>query len=175
MAKSSVDIDLELEYTDEDTTRGSQLHIDENGHITMMHIGSISLRGIMEELVALTELKNLSFHSTILGQVPESFTALSKLEILGLQTNMLKSLPNNFGELTHLRKLDLSFNQLSSLPESISQLDHLETLGTRSQLFHHGPRLYSIFDGIKIITSHGKSPSGFARLDAPSSPITGLV
>ncbi|XP_068658429.1 leucine-rich repeat receptor-like protein kinase PXC1 [Aristolochia californica] len=105
-----------------------------NDRVTSLHLPSIDIRGALDALASLDQLRLLDLHDNRLNGSLLPLTKCSNLKLLYLSGNDLSGeIPDEFAQLKRLLRLDLSDNNLSGpIPAGISKLSRLVTLRLRN-------------------------------------------
>ncbi|CAL5422234.1 unnamed protein product [Camellia sinensis] len=101
-----------------------------NNRVTALSLPSLDLRGPIDSLSSLSELRLLDLHGNRLNGSLSSLSNCSNLKLLYLSSNDFSAdIPSTFSSLSRLLRLDLSNNNLKGpIPDSISNLTRLLTL-----------------------------------------------
>jgi len=87
-----------------------------------------SSKTIPENILKLTNLKNLILRNTEIEVIPTTIQNLSKLEVLNLDFNNIKELPSEIYNLRTLKKLNIRDNKIGMISSAIENLSNLEEL-----------------------------------------------
>ncbi|XP_068661925.1 leucine-rich repeat receptor-like protein kinase PXC1 [Aristolochia californica] len=105
-----------------------------NGRVTALYLPSLDLRGALDALASLDQLRLLDLHDNRLNGSLLPLTQCSNLKLLYLSGNDFSGeIPDKFAQLKRLLRLDLSDNNLSGpIPAGMSKLSRLVTLRLQS-------------------------------------------
>ncbi|KAF7132680.1 hypothetical protein RHSIM_Rhsim09G0104900 [Rhododendron simsii] len=105
--------------------------------VTHLVLESLSLRGPLQPLTALTHLRLLSLKRNLFSGPLPDLSNLTSLKLLFLSHNNFSGdLPPSLPSLSKLYRLDLSHNSLSGqIPASLNRLTHLLTLRLEANRF----------------------------------------
>lgn len=93
-----------------------------------LHLGSMGLTELPEQLAQLTRLQKLILHQNNLKALPDWIGRLASLQVLDVHENALAALPDSIGQLARLQELVVGGNHLTTLPESLANASELEAL-----------------------------------------------
>ncbi|KAK9158768.1 hypothetical protein Scep_005342 [Stephania cephalantha] len=101
-----------------------------NGRVTLLSLPSLDLRGPIDTLSGLDDLRILDLHSNRLNGSILPLANCTNLKLLYLSGNDFSGeIPGEIASLKHLLRLDISDNNLKGvIPVEISQLTHLMTI-----------------------------------------------
>ncbi|XP_058087707.1 leucine-rich repeat receptor-like protein kinase PXC1 [Magnolia sinica] len=148
--------------------RGVLCSPDGSGRIIALYLPSLDLRGPLDALASLDQLRVLDLHSNRLNASLHPISSLPNLKLLYLSHNDLSGhIPDTFSLLRRLLRLDLSDNNLSGpVPAALSNLTRLVTLRLQNNaLSGQLPNLSSLLPGLKEFNVsdnelYGKVPDG---------------
>lgn len=102
------------------THTSSVIKTNPEGRIVELNLHGLNFsKGIIPDIIKLSELQILDISSTSLPMMFPDIGALLNLEVVKVDGNKLVLFSSTIGNLTKLRELNLSNNELTELPQSI--------------------------------------------------------
>lgn len=111
-------------------------------YLNLSNVGSVNVNILWELphcIPHLTSVQELHLSSIQLNFIPEEISNLCCLEILNLSQNRIVRLPESLATLRSLKVLDISYNNLVMLPEEFGKLSNLTTLHAQSNCIPEVP------------------------------------
>jgi Leucine-rich repeat (LRR) protein len=112
-----------------------EVFLTQRHHLTPEHIIGLQLNSIsdeiMNDLLSLPQLTELSLFDNELSTLPDAITRLTQLTSLDLSSNELKIIPYNILQLTDLKNLNLYDNPIENPPAEIA----LQGIGALREYF----------------------------------------
>jgi len=117
--------------------------------ITKLILHDCKMSKIPNNILLLSNLRELWLTKNNLKKIPNSINLLSHLVILKLKDNRIKRIPPKIGDMTYLKELDLSFNRITKIPIELYHSNTLEKLNLKKNLIKVLPKQFAAIKSLK--------------------------